>query len=464
MGSDSFLEKVYKSSPIFFQNLMTTVKGYQLNMSRYGKHYYEYREFLEKFDNFTYEDKLKYQTDELLSFIKYVNKNSSFYNELYKGIDVNGFNCIEDIKKLPIVDKEMIRENLNNLVTIDEKNAIVAYTGGTTGKSLKVLMTKSDMMERMAILDHFKSRIGFEHRKMKRATFNGRHIVPLKQKSKVFWRYNKACKQMIYSSFHLSEENLGYYVDSFNKFKPDSIDGFFSSILDLASYIKRHDIKLAFRPIAVFPTSETLTEEGRKLIEEVFETKVYDQYASSEGAPFITECEKQVAHMEMATGYIENINETSSEVLVTSFTTHGTPLIRYRIGDSIEFSDANACDCGNESIIIKNIEGRALDFLYADNGSKINAGNIANVFKYISNAIIKAQIVQDKIGEVIVNIVIDERLYKDNFDDLIKNELTKKLGLGTNIIVNHVQDIEREKSGKFKFVKNNVNLTNKIKL
>ena len=198
-------------------------------------------------------------------------------------------------------------------------------------------------MERMAMLDHFKARVGFEHLKMKRATFNGQHIIPPNQKKKIFWRYNRACKQMIYSSFYINEENIPYYIKSLNKFKPNSIDGFFTCIVDIAQYMERHNIKFEFKPIAVFPTSETLTEHGRELIERVFECKVYDQYASSEGAPFVTECKHQKLHVELASGVFETVDEKTNEIVVTSFTTHGTPLIRYAIGDLMEFEDETLC-------------------------------------------------------------------------------------------------------------------------
>lgn len=323
------LEKLYDNSPIFIQNIMVSASGYLRNRTRYGKVYFEYREFLEEFDKLTLNEKLKFQEKEFIEFINYAYENSSFYKELYRDIDIHGIKQMSDIKKLPIVDKEMIRANINQVNTVERMGAVEGHTGGTTGKSLVVLMTHEDMMKRMAMLDHFKSRVGFEHLKMKRATFNGKHIVPPNQRKKLFWRYNAACKQMIYSSFHLTEENMKFYVESLNRFKPQAIDGFFTSMCDVARYIERHNIKLRFQPVAIFPTSETLTDSGRELLERVFDCKVYDQYASSEGAPFVTECEKQVLHVELASGVFEHFEENSDEVLVTSFTTHGTPLIRY---------------------------------------------------------------------------------------------------------------------------------------
>ncbi|MDD2375990.1 MAG: phenylacetate--CoA ligase family protein [Clostridia bacterium] len=452
------LEKIYDRSPIFIQNLMVTISGYQKNRSRYGKIYYRYLHFLKDFDKLDLEDKFEYQNKELISFIRYVYENSKFYKNLYKGIDIESIKCVGDLKKLPIVDKEMIRANINDINTISHKGAIEGHTGGTTGKSLVVLMTPEDFMKRMASLDHFKSRVGFENLKMKRATFNGKHIVPPKQNKKIFWRYNAACKQMIYSSFHITEENMKYYVNSLNKYKPESIDGFFTSICDVASYIERHNIKLEFQPIAIFPTSETLTKSGRELLERVFKSKVYNQYASSEGAPFVTECEKQVLHIELDSGVFEHFEKGNDEVLITSFTTHGTPLIRYRIGDSMTFDEkSKTCDCGVRSSIIKEIQGRKLDFLYTVDGAKINAGNIANLFKNMPNALVRAQVIQNKIDEINILLEVDKRLYKAEYDNLLKDEFLHKFGDKTRIVIEHLDEISREKSGKFRLIKNNIN-------
>ena len=206
--------------------------------------------------------KLEYQRQELLNFISYANANSKFYRNLYGDINLAAIKSVDDLRLLPVVDKEMLRENIADVVTIPHRGAVEGHTGGTTGKSLVVFMTPEDMMKRMAMLDHFKKRVGFINLQMKRATFNGKHIVPPNQKSKVFWRYNSACKQMIYSSFHLTEKNMKYYVDSLNRFKPRAIDGFFTSMCDVASFIERHNIRIDFKPTAIFPTSETLEEKG----------------------------------------------------------------------------------------------------------------------------------------------------------------------------------------------------------
>ena len=448
-------QAIYDKSPIFFQNVMTTIKGYQNAKERYGKEYFDYRAFLKEFDLWPLWKKLEYQRRELVRFIHYANKHSAFYHKLYADMDLRTINSVDDLKKLPVVDKEMLRSNIDDCTVKDVAPYVESHTGGTTGKSLSIICTISDNMRRMATLDHFKSKVGFENLRMRRATFNGKHIVPPGQTKKVFWRYNKACKQMIFSSFHITEENMKYYVEELNRFKPQALDGFFSSMYDIAGYIERHKIPLTFTPIAIFPTSETLTQEGRNLLESVFSCKVYDQYASSEGAPFVTECRNQVLHVDLSSGVFEHFNDTD-EILVTSFTTHGTPLIRYRIGDRMTFAQKVTCSCGCNEPIVLSIEGRRLDFLYTAQGAKINAGNVSNILKYLPNVVIRSQFLQKKKEEVILLLEVDKTLYKPEFAALIRREFQHKFGEDTELIIQCVDEIPREKSGKYCMIKNMV--------
>lgn len=449
-------QTIYDKSPIAVQNAMVSLAGYQKNRQRYGRAYWRYRAFLADFDRRPLADKLEYQRAQLQELVHYAADRSPFYRELYQGIDLTTITTVDDLKRLPVVDKEMLRSNIADAVTIPRKGALEAHTGGTTGKSLVTLRTLDDNMHKMATLDHFKAKHGFEHLKMRRATFNGKHIVAPSQTAKRFWRYNAACKQMIYSSFHLSEENIPHYVESLNRFRPHALDGFFSSICDVASYIERHGISLRFQPVAIFPTSETLTPTGRELLERVFGCKVYDQYSSSEAAPFLTECSEQVLHVDLASGVFEHFDD-SDEVLVTSFTSHGTPLIRYRIGDSMVFGDPEStCACGDESPIVTEIRGRRLDFLFNAEGAKVSAANVANLFKNVPNSIIRAQAVQKSKDHVDLLLEVDPDSYRSEYDDLIRAEFRHKFGPTTGVTITHVDEIPRESSGKFRLVLNRV--------
>ena len=78
----------------------------------------------------------------------------------------------------------------------------------------------------------------------------------------------------------------------------------------------------------------------------------------------------------------------SGRLVVTSFTTEATPLIRYDIGDSVVLEDSNKiCSCGNNNPMVKKINGRIDDYIYSPQTGKINLGNISNTLKVKSKAL-----------------------------------------------------------------------------
>jgi phenylacetate-CoA ligase len=94
--------------------------------------------------------------------------------------------------------------------------------------------------------------------------------------------------------------------------------------------------------------------------------------------------------------------------------------------------------------------------LYTSKGAKINGGNVSNILKYLPNAVIRSQFIQNSFSEITLLLEIDKKLYKDNYDQLIQKEFVSKFGLETKLIIKHVDEIPREKSGKFRMIKNNV--------
>lgn len=292
------LQNIYNKSPIALQNIMVTASGILKARNRYGKIYAKRRRWLLEYDEWSLDAKLNHQSETMRNFIIFANDKSLFYQQIYADIDIGLIQQPEHLNVLPIVDKEMLRSNIHDVHTVREKKSTQGETGGTTGKPLAVRYTFADSMRRMALLDHFKSRHGFENRAMLKATFSGKPLVPPGQTKNIYWRYNRAANQLLYSTFHLNEKNLAYYVRHLNEVKPKALDGFVTSLTDIASFIERNNIKLSFRPVAIFPTAETVTSSKRRLLERVFKCEVYDQYASSEGAPFLTECAHNSLHME----------------------------------------------------------------------------------------------------------------------------------------------------------------------
>jgi len=445
-------EKLYELSPIFIQNLLVSMYGYKLKRQRFGRFYEEKLSTLVKRNdtNFNFD---AYQLNQLNTFLEYAKENSEYFSRILSNVNLPLEN-VGDLKNIPVLNKEDIRKNIDEIITVPKSGAIKSFTGGTTGKSLTVYYTEQDMQERMAYLDYFKEQHGVK-KGMRRASFTGKNLVPPNQTSKKFWRYNTALRQLLFSSFHGTEENMPFYIEKLNKFKPQSLDGFPSVILKIAKYVLKNNIDLKFKPAAIFPTAETPLDSDREVIEEAFKCKVRDQYASSEGAPFITECTHSSLHINVDTGVFEKVNKDDdiSEIYVTSFNTHGTPLIRYKIGDSLEFTD-ESCTCPINTPIVRRIIGRNTDYLYSEERGTISSANMSNTIKNLPNSVINIQFVQKKMDTIIVNIVADKALYHEKHNNEIKRELINRFGEKMNFKFQFVNEIKTENSGKTRFIVN----------
>ena len=93
---------------------------------------------INKLNNISPEQLKKYQDKSFKKIVKYAYTVPLYHNKYKKnGIHPNDINGIEDIKKLPIITKDDLRENFpNNIVSKNfkaSKNFLIS-TSGSTGK------------------------------------------------------------------------------------------------------------------------------------------------------------------------------------------------------------------------------------------------------------------------------------------------------------------------------------------
>lgn len=448
------LMTIYNHSPIWLQNIFTSIEGYKYKRKRHNKHY---RRVLKELMHRNYQDEeslIVLRNRSIVEIINYAYNYSDFYNDFYRGIDLSTIKSPSDLQKLPVLEKEIVRKNINRFYTIPSKQGVVSNTSGTTGTPIKFIYRQDDLQFRMAYLDFYKISHGFIPIKMRRASFNSAKIVPPKQKSKIFWRTNYSIKQRIYSGYHCQGDNIPYYVENLKKYKPQSLDGYPSSLFQISKYINQNNIDLGFTPIAIFPTAETLLPHYKTEIEKAFKCKIFDQYASSEGAPFITTCDHGNLHYCYDTGIIE-VDETG-EMMVTCFHTHGTPLIRYKIGDKIIFDETETkCSCGSFFPLVKSIEGRNHDYLVSKTNGKFPALYLSLVSQSFNNSIKAMQFRQDSLDEIVVLLETDEK-YSPDMNRIILDKLHYSFGEDMTITIKVVSAIEKDASGKVKFIINNL--------
>ncbi|WP_259340164.1 phenylacetate--CoA ligase family protein, partial [Staphylococcus equorum] len=421
----NLLEFIYNHSPIFLQNLMVSVQGKIFMQQRYTKHYYEELEKLKECIDFN-----KLQKERFNEFYNYTKKNSEYYSEKLKSFSVS-IN-IEDLNSLPIITKEDIRKNIESIITKDKKNLIKMGTGGSTGKSMTYYTNNYDMSRKIAYLDYFKEQHGV-FKGMKRVSVGGKKIIPNKQRKKVFWRYNKPLNQLMLSSYHADGDNLKYYIEKLNEFKPETLDGFTTVLHRIAQYILDNNVKLTFKPIAIFPTAEALTDEMKNDIESAFKCPVRNQYASSEGAPFITENSDGKLEINIATGVFEfeKIQDNIYELIVTGFYTTSTPLLRYKIGDSVELEEELPENYTQNDVKIKKIIGRNNDFLQSREKGIVTNINLSTAIRTLETDVIESQFIQNNLDLVEVYLVVSKSANKSNLLKKLESELRIRFGYST---------------------------------
>jgi phenylacetate-CoA ligase len=453
-----FALKIYSCSPIILQNLAISAYGFILYTRRYGK---RYRKYLNIYINRDYSSIVKEKARQnklFLQLLHYTVEYSPFYKEFYKNIDISKIQSVEDIHLLPILTKETLRANLDRIYTISKKKALVSYTGGTTGTPMSVLKRKNDVQRRMAYLDAYKWKYGFINNKMKSARFFGKNIINGNPKNHIYWRQNYISKQRYYSTYYLQEDNLKYYVADLNSFKPDAIDGFVSAIYAIAKYIKEHQITLTFKPKAVFTTAETVLPIHRELIEKVFCCPLSDQYASGEGAPFIKQCILGSYHECLDTGVFEHIKTDSGiKLIVTSFDSFGTPLIRYDIGDDIIETEKINCPCGSVHPVIGRLNGRSTDYLITKSRGKISLVNLSVMISELPKVFKNIQFIQEQECSIKILLAVEKSLYQNEYNELLIKKLQSYLGSDMAFSIEIVDEIKRTNSGKYRMILNKLN-------
>ena len=451
------LDKIYKSLPIVFQNILVTCYGLKIYHERYRYRYRKLKRETDWLGNSSRKEIEKYQILRLRAILKHASLYVPFYKEFMKsnGIDPNQIRQLNDLQQFPVVNKKQIRENPSLFISKKNQPIIHGHTSGTTGTPLNIIYS-SNVGIAMAVCDWRHMIACGRMRKDKIGIFLGRTIVPISQKKPPFWRYNFVHNEIWFSSFHLKEENLMCYVNKIKKSRIYYLKAYPSTAYILAKFCYDNKIKLKLK--AVFTSSETLFQHQRNLIEQTFRCRIYDYYGHAERAIFANECyQHNGLHVNEDFGIVECLDKNGNPVpegqsgmlVVTSLHNFAMPFIRYETGD-VSSILPERCACGKNYKRICAVTTKAEDIIVTPEGKKISSSILTHPFKPI-NGIIKSQIIQDKADSVTIKLIVDNK-----FDHLQKkllySALKERLGETMNLSFVFVDDIPSNRNGKYRWV------------
>jgi phenylacetate-CoA ligase len=260
-------------------------------------------------------------------------------------------------------------------------------------------------------------------------------------------------RRIFIPAFEIRPENLEQFVDRIRRHRPVLVDGYAESLNFLASYL-REGGKTGFSPRAIMSSAQVLPDNVRQIIEDGFNTTVFDKYGSREFSGIAYECGHSDHHVMDESYLIELLVDgrpaepgETGEVVITDLNNFSVPLIRYRIGDlATQVDNSRPCPCGRGLSRIGRIEGRTQAIVHCADGTWLPGTFFAHFFKDQEYAIRFFQIVQHERGAFILRVV-KNRQWSDAACAEILAELRQYVG-ATRIDIEIVDEIPLVRTGK----------------
>lgn len=453
------LQKYYAKMPKFIKFPIEYLYGVTPNAIKYGNIYRKTKKFLSKSQWWSSQEHLEYQTKQMQSLLIHAYEHVPYYKRIFdeRGFSPYTFKKLNEIEVLPLLDKDTIEKNFEDLLAdnFNVNKIMLNTTGGTSGHQLRFYTEKNYRQIEVPFVELIWERVGYSS-KSKIATLRNTIF-----KNSTPYMYDWKNRRLVLDNFHLTDENIKKILDKLCTDKIEYIHTYPSAILTICNYIKRTDYKMLHTLKAVLATSENIYPGQKELVEEVLNCRFFTFYGHSERACIAGWCEhSEFYHIQSEYGYIELFDEKeqaikepniNGEIICTGFSNYAMPFIRYRTGDYASYK-SGSCECRRNYKLLNNIEGRWLqEMLVCKDGHKISIAALnmhSDVFKNVKDY----QIYQDKIGECILRIVKSEHYKEEDDERNIINEFSKKLGSAIKLTVNYVDDIEKTKRGKYKYL------------
>lgn len=395
-----------------------------------------------------------YQEEKLNLLIRHAATHVPFYKNNIKNISDCG---LKSLSSLPIIDKNILRNNVKQFIAIDYKEPTEnAKTSGSTGIPLHFPKSlKSSAFQRAAM---YRGHLwhGIEPG-AKEARLWG---IPVNTSMRMRTRLN----DIVLNRFREREYNINPEVlDDFSirleKRKPVYLMGYTSMVTQYAKYLfdKGKDGR-QFGLKMVKCTSETIHDGDREIIEKVFGCSLVGEYGAAEAGLIAFQCEKGSYHLMSDCCIVEFVEPQDSvgdpdlkEVVVTNLDNFALPVIRYRIGDYAIPSE-DKCTCGRALPVVKKIIGRVSDIIKASDGRRWHSIILYYIMKGLdekNGGVAQFKVFQNNHNELDF-LLVPNRKYLSSTEDYLRTKCLEHFGREFKINIRISDYIPREPSGKLR--------------
>ena len=299
-------------------------------------------------------------------------RKASFYRDRIPDTELSSF---EELKNIPLTTKEDIRNNSPfGFICVDRKELYQYHeTFGTTGTPASTWLTKEDYYDLARRVNE--SGIGYSPEDIVLIRFPYA-ISSVAHFTQLAAQVNNAC--VVPASSRSTISPFIRIIDLMKKLEVTVLAGLPMQAVLLAETAEL----MGYKPDKDFPhlraintAGELMTPRRRKLIENIWGVPVIDNYGMTEIGPAIVDCFHGVPHpiedsfvFEILDQDLNNEVEIGEigNLVVTTLTRRGTPLIRYVTGDRARKLPCS-CPCGQQYSI--QLRGRVQDTITVGNSS-----------------------------------------------------------------------------------------------
>lgn len=425
---------------------------------RYGKVFNKFYTLLNESQWWSEEKHFNYQSERLSDLIKHVYEYVPYYRKLFKHHNIVPANIKDplDLERIPFLTKDIILSENAKLISTNLTKSSLEYlsTGGSTGIPVGFYIEKK---KTRAIEKAFICRKNY----WIKCDINDQRIVleahvkgPMG--SKGLWARHGNCLSISYTQ--LNNSNALEYYNTIAEFQPSIIHGYPSALYMLASHLKTFDCKSLVKN-GISSSSEMLYLFQRKLIEKVFNCKVFDLYGQTEMVSAAAECEKHEGYHLFSEYSITELIDSSGKpiskpgevgrIVGTGFNNYAMPFIRYKTDDLAVFS-SSWCSCGRKLPLIEKIEGRLQEVIVTKDDKLISMTSV-NMHDNTFDNVKQFQFIQEKKGHITLTLIKNIK-YSQKDTKQITTNIQQIIGKDFDLELKFVSNIPLTTIGKHRFL------------
>jgi phenylacetate-CoA ligase len=412
------------------------------------------------------EDLEQVQVERLQATLNRASQNVAFYRESFErlGVDIEGIKSLADLARLPFTTKDDLRRSYPyGMFAVPLKDIVrIHSTSGTTGKPVIVGYTAGDIEVWTTLVTRLLRAAEVTKHDLAQIAFNY-------NLSSAALGFHYGAERIGASVVPSSGESVGRQVMVMRDYKTTALIGTPSYATHIASHLREkgiHPEELRLR-VGLFG-AESWSEAMRAEIEESLHIKAYDNYGLTEimGPGVAFECrERSGLHVNEDHFILEIIDQETlepvapgeeGELVFTTITKQGFPLIRYRTGDISSIIPGD-CPCGRKTARIRRIAGRVDDMIIVD-GVNIFPSQIEEILVRTPGVEPHYRVVLERL-EGVDRVEVQAELSSDfpYFDEAarvaalraeLQTQLVETLGIRVHATFVEPKSIERSEGGK----------------